>query len=176
MSQFTLLYHAQGGHRFFSAQKRPGVLVIADNSGKTPEDTEDGPLVVDTTKPIVPSQVGTNTFLYSVLPFYRSQKVGHVTTASQDEARYLMRNHGMHLHLQGLDLVLRPPAIRLSLERKMRIFHDIKKTAGYDKSTGKWHWYDKGSEGDGPVFAGPFDTFEAAVDDAIEPYVENEGT
>jgi hypothetical protein len=53
------------------------------------------------------------------------------------------------------------------LSRKMEIFVDIKKVFSFAKHTGKWFWSDKDDKDNQH---GPFDSFIAMVNDAIEPY------
>jgi hypothetical protein len=70
-----------------------------------------------------------------------------------------------------------PPGARVlteaRLERLMQILRDVKKDVTYDKASGEWFWHDRG---DGVVenWQGPFGTFLAAVEDAVEPYLEGD--
>lgn len=49
MTAWTLHYRDPGGHKLFTCEAEPGrsSLFIADQSGYTPDDTEDGPLRFD---------------------------------------------------------------------------------------------------------------------------------
>ena len=59
-----------------------------------------------------------------------------------------------------------------AVDRAIEIADDVKKDFAYDKSTGKWAWYDR-DEADNPVaFHGQFDSFCDALFDAVEPYLE----
>lgn len=51
------LFHASGGHSYF---KEPtfGMIAVADDSGPTPDTTEDGVCWLDTTRPVVASGTG----------------------------------------------------------------------------------------------------------------------
>lgn len=59
----------------------------------------------------------------------------------------------------------------MELEHRMRIFEDTKKDYYYNKSTGKWHWHDRGAR---PEIGEtePHDSFIAMIWDATEPYYE----
>ena len=65
--------------------------------------------------------------------------------------------------------------IATRLDRMMQIMWDAGLDVSYIKDTGKWHWhprlYDDFSD---PEFHGPHDTFLQALDDAVEPYEEEE--
>ena len=60
------------------------------------------------------------------------------------------------------------------LDRKMQVFEDIKKAFFYCKSDGKWYWHDRDEEASVESSHGPFDTFLAMIDDAVEPYEEED--
>ena len=50
--RFRLAATLPGGHRLFHDARRPGSLAIADNSGRTPDRTDDGVLHVNQHAPI----------------------------------------------------------------------------------------------------------------------------
>ncbi len=58
-----------------------------------------------------------------------------------------------------------------TLERWMQIAQDVKKEFSYDKYYGSWYWHDRGDE----TLYGPQDTFLDALEDAIHPYLEDDG-
>jgi hypothetical protein len=53
----------------------------------------------------------------------------------------------------------------------MRVIQDIKKTLWLSKTDDKWYWCDRGMEDSLDDQQGPFDTFLEAVEDAVDPYV-----
>jgi len=57
------------------------------------------------------------------------------------------------------------------LERYMIIAKDIKKEFSYNKSTGKWCWYDRGDGWDDIIRQEQFDSFWLALKDAVAPYI-----
>lgn len=59
--------------------------------------------------------------------------------------------------------------LELRLEEKMQVSHDTKKAYDYDKSSGLWAWGDK-DEYDPDNWHAGFDTFIDALNDAVEPY------
>jgi hypothetical protein len=56
------------------------------------------------------------------------------------------------------------------LEEMELIAMDTKKEFTYNKHTGEWFWADKGSE----LLVGSFKTRLEALQDAVEPYFDNE--
>jgi hypothetical protein len=62
------------------------------------------------------------------------------------------------------------------IEKLWRIADNIKKDFRYAKSTDSWWWFDRDKPNDGDARHGPFPTIVAALIDATEPYVNNEGT
>lgn len=53
--RFKLLFKEKGyGMRFFSDSRAPGRIAVADNSGPTPDQTDDGVLYVDPSRPMEP--------------------------------------------------------------------------------------------------------------------------
>ncbi len=63
---------------------------------------------------------------------------------------------------------------KTDLERMMQIAEDIKKEFQYAKDTGNWFWVDRDEVDNADAFQGPFDTFLAALEDAVEPYLRDE--
>lgn len=57
------------------------------------------------------------------------------------------------------------------LEEMMRIAQDTKKRFSYSKSTGTWTWYSDPEEAIDCCYE-PFATFLAALEDAVEPYID----
>jgi hypothetical protein len=76
------------------------------------------------------------------------------------------------LHEPPTPVEVPTPPRQVSLERKMQIFQDLKKTFRYSKDTGKWHWIDPYNRNVTGTESGPFDTFEAMLLDAVDPYIE----
>lgn len=61
--RFTRIFKEKGyGQRFFTDAKAPGKIAIADNSGPTPDQTDDGVLYVDPTRPLRPYASAENRF------------------------------------------------------------------------------------------------------------------
>lgn len=52
VTRFKLLTKLPSRHRLFEDIERPGAIAIADESGNTPDHTDDGTLYVDRTRPI----------------------------------------------------------------------------------------------------------------------------
>lgn len=60
------------------------------------------------------------------------------------------------------------------IEDRIKVFLDIKKDFLYDKSTGKWFWFDKDEKDNREAYHGPFDCFVYMIYDATNPYFEEE--
>ena len=58
---------------------------------------------------------------------------------------------------------------RIDIEQWMRIAQDTKKEFHFSKSSQQWYWINRDEE-DG--FHGPFMFFDAALYDAVKPYLE----
>ena len=54
------------------------------------------------------------------------------------------------------------------LEEIFKVFYDIKKELSYNKHTDKWSWHDRHES---PYVHSQFDTALAAMEDAVEPYL-----
>lgn len=97
-----LIYTAKSGHKYFEDEQRR--LHIADNSGDTPLDTEDGDLIVDFTRPItVCLDSPFNTF---VIPLVTPENKQTSTVGNVNEALFLQRR-GMSLDTASKTLVSR---------------------------------------------------------------------
>jgi hypothetical protein len=59
-----------------------------------------------------------------------------------------------------------------TLERYMQIAEDTKKEFVYEKATGKWCWYNRSDPVSGRDCSRRFNTFWAAICDAVSPYVD----
>jgi hypothetical protein len=55
--KWKLLFKAPGGHRYFEAED--GRVAVADDSGATPDKTEDGVLYLDKSRPIKMGKFGS---------------------------------------------------------------------------------------------------------------------
>lgn len=48
---WKMVFRVRGGQRFFMCPEKPFEIAVADNSGRTPDMTEDGPLWIDMSRP-----------------------------------------------------------------------------------------------------------------------------
>jgi len=60
------------------------------------------------------------------------------------------------------------------VERWMQIAQDIKKEFVYNRATGAWAWVDRDEKDNLDAYHFGFPTFLAALEDAVEPYLEEE--
>ena len=66
------------------------------------------------------------------------------------------------------------PVIRVyDLDHMTKVAYDIKKSFAYNKHTGLWSWYDRGEEFNSGAWHGGFDTWLDALEDAVEPYMDD---
>ena|GEM_PF-6692265 len=83
---WQLLYRALGGHKFF---RRGRHVYVADMSGSTPDDTDDGPLRIMDDKPIRPKGE-------YLVPAWSERRQCEVSFfAAEDEAAWLAKHLNM---------------------------------------------------------------------------------
>lgn len=104
--RFQFLFHAPGGHSYWNDTKS-GMIAISDDSGPTPDQTDDGTLWLDTTKPITAS--GTGFYIPLLVPntskmYKRDQRTCTSTCANPQEARLLVERFKMKVSVNGLEL------------------------------------------------------------------------
>ncbi len=58
------------------------------------------------------------------------------------------------------------------VEDMMRVAEDTKKHFAYHKDQGAWHWVCRDEQDNLDAYHGPFATFIAALEDAVEPYLK----
>jgi hypothetical protein len=106
VKRFKHLFYAPGGHTYWQDTKA-GMIALSDDSGPTPDKTEDGTLWLDTTRPIIAS--GTGFYIPLLVPnsskaYQRDQRTVTSTCASPQEARMLVERLGMKVTVDGLEL------------------------------------------------------------------------
>jgi len=69
--------------------------------------------------------------------------------------------------------ILDPPSPAL-IERMFRIFFDTKKTLSFSKDTGTWAWVDSDEVNNPDSYHGGFHRVLDCIEDAVEPYLEDE--
>lgn len=85
MPKWTKVIDFKGGHKFFTREDQPGVIYVADASGETPDQTDDGPLSLDFTamaqirSVVLPVSVGDGSHVRTWI------------TARAEEAEFLVR-------------------------------------------------------------------------------------
>jgi hypothetical protein len=104
--RFKFLFKVPGQHAYWQDTKA-GMVAISDESGTTPDTTDDGILWVDTTKPIIAS--GTGFYIPLLVPnssraYKRNQQTFSSTCCSPQEARYLIEQLKMKVSVDGLEL------------------------------------------------------------------------
>jgi hypothetical protein len=104
--RFKFLFKVPGQHAYWQ-DTVAGMIAVSDESGTTPDTTDDGILWVDTTKPIVAS--GTGFYIPLLIPrtsraYKRNQQTISATCCSPTEARYLVENLKMKVSVDGLEL------------------------------------------------------------------------
>ena len=58
----------------------------------------------------------------------------------------------------------------------MRVAQDTKKDFAYDKSQGTWSWFDRSEKYHSESHHTGFTTFYEALEDAVEPYFQEEAS
>jgi hypothetical protein len=105
-NRFKHLFYAPGGHTYWQ-DTLAGMIAISDDSGPTPDKTEDGTLWLDTNRPIIAS--GTGFYIPLLVPnssaaYKRDQRTMTSTCASPQEARMLVERLNMKVSVDGLEL------------------------------------------------------------------------
>lgn len=102
--KWTKVFSIRGGHKYFRDEisKRIGV---ADNSGSTPDQTEDGVLWLDLSRCVTIATDG-NHRTWVTVPLLRENGERSATGASVQEAIEVVANFGMKLALQGERFVM----------------------------------------------------------------------
>ena len=98
------LFGARPGLRYFREVFRGqpwkiGRIALADNSGDTPDDTDDGPIFLDFTRPI---QIGTDeegTWIH--VPVKNGAGVGLIASETIEQVCVLVTVYGMALRIKG---------------------------------------------------------------------------
>jgi hypothetical protein len=106
LKRFKFLFYAPGGHNYWQDTKA-GMIAISDDSGPTPDQTDDGTLWLDTTKPIIAS--GTGFYIPLLVPnssksYQRDQRTFSSTCANPQEAKMLIERLNMKVSVDGLEL------------------------------------------------------------------------
>lgn len=105
--RFKFLFKVRGQHAYWQ-DTVAGMIAISDDSGATPDTTDDGILWVDTTRPI--SASGTGFYIPLLVPkssrAYKrlDQQAFSSTCCSPQEARYLIEQLNMKMSVDGLEL------------------------------------------------------------------------
>lgn len=104
--RFKHLFYAPGGHTYWQDTKA-GMIALSDDSGPTPDKTEDGTLWLDTTRPIIAS--GTGFYIPLLVPnsskaYKRDQRTITSTCANPQEARMLVERLNMKVSVDGFEL------------------------------------------------------------------------
>lgn len=104
--RFKHLFYAPGGHTYWQDTKA-GMIALSDDSGPTPDKTEDGTLWLDTNRPIIAS--GTGFYIPLLIPrssrlYKKDQRTISSTCASPQEARLLVEHLGMKVSVDGFEL------------------------------------------------------------------------
>lgn len=104
--RFKHLFYAPGGHTYWQDTKA-GMIALSDDSGPTPDKTEDGTLWLDTNRPIIAS--GTGFYIPLLIPrssacYKRDQRTISSTCASPQEARLLVEHFNMKVSVDGFEL------------------------------------------------------------------------
>lgn len=101
---WTKLFSIRGGHKYFRDEitKR---IAVADNSGSTPDQTEDGVLWLDPSRCVsIATDVHHRTWIS--VPLLRDNGERSATGASVKEAIEVCAHFGMKLALQGERFVM----------------------------------------------------------------------
>jgi hypothetical protein len=104
--RFKFLFKVPGQHVYWQ-DTVAGMIAISDESGTTPDTTDDGVLWVDTNRPITAS--GTGFYIPLLIPkssraYKRNQQTYSSTCCSPQEARYLVEQLNMKVSVDGLEL------------------------------------------------------------------------
>lgn len=102
--RFEFLFYAPGGHSYWRDTVAK-MIAMSDDSGPTPDKTEDGTLWLDDTRPIIAS--GTGFYIPLLVPnssaaYKRDQRTISSTCANPQEARMLVERLGMKVSVDGL--------------------------------------------------------------------------
>lgn len=107
--RFQHLFYAPGGHHYWrdNGTIRKNTIAISDDSGPTPDTTEDGILWLDLNRPIIAS--GTGFYIPLIVPnssnhYKRNGETFTSTIASPKEARMLVEHFNMKVSVDGLEL------------------------------------------------------------------------
>lgn len=107
--RFQHLFYAPGGHHYWrdNGTIRKNTIAISDDSGPTPDTTEDGILWLDLNRPIIAS--GTGFYIPLIVPnssnhYKRNGDTFTSTCASPQEARMLVEHFNMKVSVDGLEL------------------------------------------------------------------------
>lgn len=108
--RFQFLFRAPGGHGYWRDNGTidpKGKVAISDDSGATPNETEDGILWLDQNRPILAS--GTGFYIPLIVPnssnhYKRNGDTFTHTIASPQEARMLVEHFNMKVSVDGLEL------------------------------------------------------------------------
>lgn len=108
--QWEFLFRAPRGHQFFR-EEQTGLIAVADDSGNTPDSTDDGILYLDSTRPI---KVDTHGFLVPLC--YKGKRT--CTPASAAEVKMICEYFGLTLSVDGLEFVRKDVATGETTTRK----------------------------------------------------------
>lgn len=108
--QWEFLFRAPCGHQFFR-EENTDLIAIADDSGSTPDQTDDGILYLDNSRPI---QVGEHGFLVPLC--YKGKQT--CTPASATEVKMICEYFGLTLSVDGLEFVRKDVAMGETTTRK----------------------------------------------------------
>lgn len=102
--KWTKLFSMRGGHKYFR-DEFTGKIGVADNSGPTPDRTDDGVLWLDFNR-CVCIATNTNHDTYITIPLLRENGDRSCTGSSVKEAIEVCARFGMKLALQGERFVM----------------------------------------------------------------------
>lgn len=102
--KWTKVFSIRGGHKYFR-DEISGRIGVADDSGSTPDRTEDGVLWLDPSR-CVTIATDTNHRTWVTVPLLRENGDKSATGASVKEAIEVVARFGMKLALQGERFVM----------------------------------------------------------------------
>lgn len=108
-NRFQFLFHAPGGHSYWrdTGTINKNTIAISDDSGPTPDATDDGILWLNQDKPIIAS--GTGFYIPLIIPnsskaYKRNGQTFTSTCCNPQEARMLVERFNMKVSVDGLEL------------------------------------------------------------------------
>lgn len=97
MSRWTRLFKISGGHKYFSDAENPGHVAIADDSGATPDETDDGVLYIAKALDVTVDRQDH----WSIPLVYPTGRPTTHTSVSADEAIFVASLYGMTIRVES---------------------------------------------------------------------------